>query len=188
MNHQQFENLIFQDEPLENNERIQLRDHLTECSQCRDLSMAWKAVGWQLNQSAMAAPEPGFISRWNDRLVVEKKRAHKRQGVLFLSLSLGAALLLSLGILMVTVPIFQSPGLLFWTYVDRLLSVLETVDILRDIIFSLYLSIGQELSGSPGWITYLPLIMILAAGLAIEMLVLWCVTVRKITVHRGMSV
>ncbi len=184
MNHQPFEKLILQDEPLLNTEQEQLSDHLNDCDSCRMLSLSWKAVDWQLQQSELAAPADGFADRWMVRLDKDRKRAFKRQGIFFLGLSLGAALFLTLGIIMVSIPIFQSPQLLFWAYVDRLLSLFTLMDYLRDLGFSIYLSFGQQLSGSSSWLSSLPMLLIFAAGAAFELLVLWYLVMRKITSTR----
>lgn len=70
MNHQPFEDWIFEDTLLED-QRISLKQHLASCDECRHLSEAAKGVDWLFKQSAELEPVPGFSIRW-------QKSAEKR--------------------------------------------------------------------------------------------------------------
>ncbi len=63
MNHQPFEDWIFEDTLLED-QRIALKQHIATCNECRHLSEAAKGVDWLFNQSSDLEPAPGFSLRW----------------------------------------------------------------------------------------------------------------------------
>lgn len=181
MNHQTFEYLILKDEPLLLEEAEQLKQHLAQCESCSQLSNGWKAVEWQLDHPVLAAPAEGFANRWMSRLEVERRQSHRRQNTIFITLSLVAVVLLSLGILFISLPLIQSPEILFWTYLERLLSFAVMIDILKDLTLSLYITFGQQFSENNAWITYMPIGMIFLSGMVFEFLVLWFVSLRWIT-------
>jgi hypothetical protein len=187
MSHQPYELLLFKEQPLLPQELEQLNQHLATCESCRSLSRAWKTVERHLDHPVIIAPAEGFAARWRQRLEAERKLTHTRQNMVFLGLSTIAIVFLSLGILVVVFPLLQSPNLLFWTYVERLLSFALVIDILKDLTISFYITIGQQFSGNPAWIALLPLGIIFVIGLVFEVIVLWYISLRWITRPRRVT-
>jgi len=62
--HLPFEEWIFDDDALPENDLRELQRHLRECDQCRSINNRWQAARQTLQEAGMQAPIPGFTSRW----------------------------------------------------------------------------------------------------------------------------
>jgi anti-sigma factor RsiW len=62
--HQPFEEWIFTDEALPENDLQKLNRHLQECDQCRSIDRGWKLARQSLRETGMLMPAPGFTNRW----------------------------------------------------------------------------------------------------------------------------
>ena len=108
MNHQPFENWIFEERPLNSDQEQSLKQHLKDCKTCHATQKAWKALQIEMNQAEMIAPTRGFSQRWLTSLPQRRLREQRRQAKKFVLFLVGAASL-SLMLLIVLMLIDQSP-------------------------------------------------------------------------------
>jgi hypothetical protein len=95
MNHQPFENWLFDHKELSPLQHQQLKSHLEQCKKCQQLASAWHLVERQIDLSTPASPRPGFTDRWCADLPARKAAHQKDDGRRWLiGLSSGAALTL----------------------------------------------------------------------------------------------
>ncbi|MDX1437119.1 MAG: zf-HC2 domain-containing protein [Anaerolineales bacterium] len=78
MNHQQFEEWIFNDEPLLPDQELALEEHLHSCEDCRRLYTAWRSAEDWLQSPATITPAAGFTARWEARAEAEQARRRRR--------------------------------------------------------------------------------------------------------------
>jgi hypothetical protein len=84
MNHQPFEEWLLNDKNLTSTEKRELDLHLRTCTHCTALS----ATGLALRSAIVVAPAPGFVMRFQQRLVAQKiaERRRKLWGMMVLIL------------------------------------------------------------------------------------------------------
>lgn len=79
MNHEYFEELIFRETELSEDERSELMAHLAECTDCAVFRKDWISLSGLIESEPMAEPAPGFAVRFeNVRAslgVVQRNRA-----------------------------------------------------------------------------------------------------------------
>ncbi len=172
MNHQPYEKWLLNGDPLLPDEEQALRTHLAVCPGCQDLESAWKGVELKLKHAQEIAPAGGFSGRWKERLVVEQQQHQRRQSLVVLTLSLGAAGILALAMINLVYPLWRVPGLVFWTYVYQLFTFSQWLNMLQDLGAAFFTSSSQGIRLAPLWIIF-------AIGLACELGVLWMISVRK---------
>ncbi len=171
MNHQPFEDWIFEETLLEE-QRISLKQHLSTCEECRHLFEAARGVEWLFKQSAELNPSPGFSVRWQRNA---EKRVNREQQlaawVVFSSLLAvaGAIVLVNFGAL--------------WFQDINLFQVL-VAGIVRSINFTA--NAIEWLSAVQFFFAAIPVGIIRIAGIALGMLAafwvsLWIIALRKIT-------
>jgi hypothetical protein len=92
MNHQPFEDWLLSDEALDPEQETNLRQHLSGCPKCTDLSQALQSVEQEMVRAPQLSPAPGFTERWQARLV--EKRAQKQRSIVWwaIGVNLSAAL------------------------------------------------------------------------------------------------
>ena len=73
MSHQPFENWLFSEEPLDSEQQNLMNTHMEECEYCRSLAKALDQVEGMLSSQVTPDPLPGFVQRWQDRLVVVRQ-------------------------------------------------------------------------------------------------------------------
>ncbi len=90
MNHQPFEDWLLEDQHLTTEQERELQAHLRVCTSCTAIAESNLA----LHSARMVAPAQGFVSRFETRLIENRKAARVRQiiGALILVLA-GIALL-----------------------------------------------------------------------------------------------
>lgn len=172
MNHRLFEELALGDGPLSQEQSAILKEHLEVCASCRSLAMAWEAVETQLRNTPALVPEPGFADRWQLRLEIELRRRERRQSLLVLGFSIGAAAIAFGSILILALPMLDSPKLLLWAWIYRLVGVMVYLEEMRDLIG--YFAQSIRFSIPLSW-------WILVSGLLCELAVLWVVSLRLLT-------
>ena len=74
MDHQHFENYLLNDTPIPRDEKAAFDAHLKVCAKCASLAR----VNRSLNHVVMAAPAAGFATRFQARLVAQRKAERKR--------------------------------------------------------------------------------------------------------------
>jgi hypothetical protein len=84
MNHRPFEDWLLNDKNLTPTEKRELDLHLRTCTHCTALS----ATGLALRSASVVAPAPGFVMRFQQRLIAQKaaERRHKLWGMMVLIL------------------------------------------------------------------------------------------------------
>lgn len=103
MNHQPFEGWLLADNPPEGEQAIELREHLRDCSRCRQLEADWSGIHQLIQTSGQITPAPGFSARWQARLLLKEqlaqnRRQHRQPWLLFvINFSIAALLLVLLG-------------------------------------------------------------------------------------------
>ena len=127
--HNNYERLIFTDEPLSARESVQLADHLDQCEACQRLQSGWKASEELLRQHPMAYAAPGFTNRW---LTFQQKKMEEKARVANLRIFgsvLGLILALSLFIGLVS----YTPG----KFIGLILFVVRSVSIIEAFLLQL---------------------------------------------------
>ncbi len=81
MDHQPFEEWIFEQKERTIEENTKLTQHLLECDQCEDLQSAWQQVETVLFQTSMVAPAAGFSQRFATRLLINRERLQRKQAI-----------------------------------------------------------------------------------------------------------
>lgn len=98
MNHLPFEDWLLNEEPLSAQQKLELQNHLANCTQCTRLAQAWSAVEDLMKHAAAVEPAPDFTQRWEGFLVgKQRKQIARRQRWLtglLLAITGGGALLL----------------------------------------------------------------------------------------------
>ena len=177
MNHQPYLDWLFagdepNDEPLTQPQHTALQDHLQSCEACRSLFDAWHKTEAHLQEMTMAAPQPGFTSRWQGRLEAERIRAHRRQIRAMLVFCVGGALLLFTALVILILPWVHSPNLLVWTWLYQVFTIYSFVELAQDLLAGLLQTATGVIS-----ITWLVILL----GLLSELGVLWIVSFRLLT-------
>jgi len=175
MNHQYFEDLLFAEQPLPPEENAALQKHLHGCETCQMLAGAWQEVENQLHRSAMLEPAPGFVDRWQMRLSLDNHRVERRQSMLLLGFSIGGATLLLASLIVLLLPLADSPIVFVAAWLSRLAEVANIVVSTGDLISSLLQAIGG--TASLIW-------LILGAGLISLLTALWLVSFRVLSAPR----
>ncbi|HEX2978683.1 MAG TPA: hypothetical protein VHO48_00315 [Anaerolineaceae bacterium] len=89
MEHLPFEHWILDDIPLDQAESRALAAHLESCAHCRQLHTGWQDTRSRMRTAGMAAPAPGFTSRWQNSLAERRALEQKlqiRRTMLYLTL------------------------------------------------------------------------------------------------------
>jgi len=184
MNHRKYEDMFFisqdtQSEKLDPERLAELNLHLEGCQSCQQLVTAWREVDQSFKRSTVVWPETGFTSRWQRRLEADRQQMYGRQALLVLTFCLGAVVLLSGSLFLLTWPWTKTPDLVAWFWISRIFSILSIAGGIRT-------SVGLIFSTVAGVI---PLgAWILLVGLASELAVLWLVSIRLITKPRRILV
>ena len=75
MNHQPFEDWLYQEMPLDPKQRLELDAHLRECGSCTALAETGKA----LRTVKMVSPAAGFAARFEKRLALQRAADRRRR-------------------------------------------------------------------------------------------------------------
>jgi len=177
MNHQPYLDWLFSgDEPgddmLAPQQNVELQEHLQSCELCRSMSDAWQIVEKHLQGQTMVEPEPDFISRWEARLEVERRRMHRRQIGAMLVFSVGGAVVILATLVILIWPWLGSPGVLLWTWIYHLFTLYSYTELAQDILVRI---LRTAIIAVP--VTWVIIMM----GLFSELGVLWIVSFRLLT-------
>ena len=178
MNHQPFENWLFEQEDLTDQQSAELYGHLQACETCRTLENALGRMETSLRAQPASAPEVGFSERWQRRLEVERQRSHRRQTLSMLALCAGGAVALLALLLALVWPWLRSPEALAWVGLYRMLVVYSYVQGIGETFGDMFLS----LAGATSLIVWL-----FALGLFSELSMLWVVSYRLLTNPRRIT-
>jgi hypothetical protein len=108
MSHQPYDNWLYDEAELSNEQAHALQVHLQECRQCSEQYQAWKAVNAQFRSVQVESPLSGFSQRWRASLAERRLRQQARQIRQFFLVLLGAALF-TLLLLVITLLVTTSP-------------------------------------------------------------------------------
>lgn len=187
MTHQQYEEWLFADydqraalqgtgqdaeASLTPGQQAQLQEHLRECSECRMLAEAWQVVDLRLREAPMLEPQAGFAQRWEARLQADRQMLQMRQTLAVLGFGAFGVLTLLASLVMLTLPLIQSPKALVWAGVYRVITLFSYLELAQDV----FLPFFQAATGAvPAywWLIF--------AGLLTQLAVLWVVSYRLLT-------
>lgn len=118
MNHEPYDEWLLSGEELTADQQQRLAEHLETCPDCTRIFAVWGAVDQAMRSAPQVEPEPGFSSRWKQRLA-DRQEAHQHRLIwIFLSVCLGGALLMMIGLALPGINGLPSPvellsGLIF---------------------------------------------------------------------------
>ena len=179
MNHQKYEEWLFAhigerdrqlpEEKLTEDQEIELQTHLKGCVECRLLASAWQNVDQQLREATLLAPKPGFTQRWELRLKQQRQLVQHRQTVAVLGFGAVGIVSLLASLVLLTLPIIQTPKALVWLGIYRLITLFAYAQMAQDTLLPF---LQTTLGAVPGfwWLIF--------AGLLTQLGVLWVVTYR----------
>ncbi len=175
MNHLPYENWLFEEQTLDQEQKKSLQNHINICDQCRSLADAWPGLQLDIKQTPILAPQPGFTQRWQSTLT--KKRAEKQRRLTWwiFGSSLGVALI-GLGILYIPDVLSLSPGAFLANVLYFLTVFLVKTNQAREIAEILITNVPPLLSIS---------IWILAASSLCLLCLTWVVAIWKIFIPKG---
>lgn len=174
MNHQPFRDWLLSTEELTPEQKRGVHEHLKACETCRQLHVAWKEVDAVFHQSPLAAPMPGFSTRFQARLQEYQEKQQVRR--VWLSIGISFILVVSSLVIMVSQlwSFVQSPSQYLAMWFDSLISLI-----------SIYFALVGKIHLSS---TYLPIYTFIGlfflVGLISFMSVLWLATYKKLTMAR----
>jgi hypothetical protein len=177
MDHQPFEEWIFEQKERTMEENMKLNQHLLECDQCEDLQSAWGQVESILLQAPMVAPAPGFSQRFATRMVINKERILKKQAIK----TLIAIVLVSLLITLIMAAI------LFHTYTtgELIVGAVSTFTGLVQAFIRLRVMVAQFFQNIPTIVILFGWLMLFIWGMILTPL--WGITVWKVS-KQGVSI
>jgi len=177
MDHSYFENLLHLDktETMSQHQAQALKEHLKTCAACRVKVTAWGEVDHLLRSSSQVTPRSGFSTRWQERLVQERRYREKIQLWAAISIGLGGAMMV---LIMLTVWVLLSLGSpLGW--------FLALISHLAEMI--LFISALMVILGKVGEVVPAPMWVGLGFGIVIFLSAvscMWIVSMQKIFVPR----
>ena len=180
MTHQSYEELIFRrmqnsGESISPEELNELEHHLSNCQPCRQLSNVWMEVENEFRLTKMLSPQPGFSKRWKLRLDAERVIAQRNQTRLF-SGFLVIGIVITLGLLVFAVwPWIQSPQSLLWSWLYQIVEFSYIFGTLGGLISTVF-RISAGVFPLSWWFVFV--------GLMSQLIVLWIVSYRKLTMSQ----
>jgi hypothetical protein len=150
MSHQPFEEWIFQDEDLSVEQHNMLRAHLDGCPRCRRLHDSWEDIQSELVGPEMAAPAPGFEVRWRLRHAEQRQRASKRQISWMLGLTILAAGVLAVPLMLQLYAMLEAPAVVGGSLIRDILEIDLTVRLAEGLVRALLGEASSRLAPA-GW-------------------------------------
>lgn len=174
MNHQPFRDWLFSEDDLTAEQDRALQDHLASCAACRQLESSWDELEAVIDRTSQLAPAPGFVDRWQVRMVEHQHHQQRLRGWYMIGMS--SLVVVSLLVLLVVQvwSLIQSPDIYVAAMFDRFVGVLSIFFTIRNLFGSL---------PYPGPLPTAA-IAVLLFGMISFMSVLWLATYRKISMAR----
>ncbi|GAB4470281.1 MAG: hypothetical protein Kow0088_03000 [Anaerolineales bacterium] len=175
MNHRFFEERLFVDAPLPDDEQRLLEQHLQTCERCQALRAAWQETEVELKLGQWVTPPAGFAQRWREHYRRQTILAQQRRAlILFAFTSFLAALFV--------LPFFAlvlSPAQPLWLRVVialyNLSALLPIVEGVSTFLVTFIRAMGQLLTPS----------LEIALGIAFGgLIVIWLAMLRKFSFGR----
>ena len=175
MNHLPYKDWLFEDEPLDREQKKALQSHLSKCESCRSLADSWSALHYELKHPQLKQPRPGFTSRWQATLAKKQAEQQRRLTWWIFGASL-AVFLIGLGILYIPEILSISPGGLLASYLFTFTALFIKANQMREIAEIIFFSMPPFLSISV-WV-------LAASGLSLLCLG-WAIAIWKIIMPKG---
>jgi hypothetical protein len=171
MNHQYFKDWLLTEEPLTFEQTQKLEQHINECNSCQQLQTAWLDIHRLIKVIPDVDPVPGFTTRWEERVIQQRKQAQKRlTWIAFTSLS-GIALLVTVMLGFQVFELIRSPQQITLVFLSRIAVLISYLTITKD-----YLNFLS---------TYIPEvsfpIIVFSSGLMTLLCVLWFATMKQVS-------
>ncbi len=174
MNHQPFRGWLLSEDELSVEQSRLLQEHLRDCQACRQINSAWQELEAVIERTAQLEPLPGFVDRWQIRLVEHQAHQQRLRGWY----TIGATSLVVVSLLVVVFTqvwsLIQNPDAFLAAWVNQLAVIASLYFTARNMASSMSL---------PGPI-YTLAAMVLVFGLVSFTSVLWLATYRKISMAR----
>jgi hypothetical protein len=136
-NHLPFSEWIQTGELLSPEQQRSLQEHLRSCPECSQVQAALEEVQLLFQSVGSAAPVPGFVDRWQERLILHRSQQQRRTAwILFFCAAFMAIFLLSL-ISWRTLIIFSSPTAILSALVYLWTLAFVATENLRDLALGL---------------------------------------------------
>lgn len=171
MNHQYFKEWLLTEEALSTEQKHMLDDHIKGCSDCQRLRSAWFDVHHLIKVTPDIHPFPGFTSRWESRLIQQRKQTQKRLTWIVFAGLLVIAFLISIVLGLQVSEFFHSPQQLILSFLSRLAVLISYLTVTKDYFNFLSLAITK--------ISF-PL-MVFSSGLMTLFCVLWLAAMKQIS-------
>ena len=170
MNHQPYEQWIFEPDSLSHAEQEALAAHLATCKECARLRQKWSLLEEEtLFSPVMVAPQPGFTRRWRNSLAERRQREQRRQAWRFFLILVAATTLIFLSLAAILL-LTTSPAEWIQAAVHTLATTAGTFAAARSLVFT-WLSLAPA---------SLNIIVGIALGLSFSILVLiWTFAIWK---------
>ncbi len=171
MDHRRFETWLLNDEQLTPEKNSELQAHLRICAKCAALAEANLA----LHSAVMAAPAPGFASRFQARLAAQKKVQRRRYflgGMILLMAGLGFVVWQTLPFLPSLRTIFSSPTQVLASWMFSLVGLFTSLRAFGEAS-AIMLRVATGFIPTYAW----PLMVVFFVGLS----VVWMFSVQKFT-------
>lgn len=175
MDHQPFEQWIFEDQKNSAQQSSLLLDHLEQCQDCSNLNQSWLSIENELTRPVMLAPAAGFSSRFQARLAIRKAEQYQKQVIKTLAL-VGSGILLTMAAILTWLLLAYSTGEI----------IVKGVSVFTDIVqlfFNLRSMMVNLVRYSPDFTPYL--IWIMLSGWGTILASLWGLTIWKLS-RQGM--
>ncbi|MQC26586.1 MAG: hypothetical protein DWG76_03940 [Chloroflexi bacterium] len=137
MKPQQFDDMIFSDEKLSEEEKRALEAHMKTNPELLRLYKSWGNLKPRLAESEMLAPRPGFTRRWQTRWAHEQAQATRRRAILAASLFGGLALLILAIYIQPSLPSLDETKNIFVSFLNQVAAWLALLRISTDVANSL---------------------------------------------------
>jgi hypothetical protein len=175
MDHQPFEQWIFDDNLHSGQQDKLLLEHLEQCNDCVKLDRAWAEIEKELQKPVMLAPSPGFSNRFQSRLAERLAEEHHKQAIKSLVV-IGTGILITMAAFVTWLIFSHSIGDVIVQSVSLFSNIVQTFFNFRSMMV-------QFLRHTPAFTPYLIWIMI--AGWGAILASLWGMTVWKLS-RQGM--
>lgn len=114
-NHKPYEDWVLDPDGLQPEQARSLQEHLQTCEICQGVADALREVEHTLRSEEVLSPAPGFASRWQARLIAERRRSQRRQTFVAMCFSLGGGMMLLSLLLIGIVPLVTNPYAVLWS-------------------------------------------------------------------------
>lgn len=175
MNHLPYEEWLFEDQSLDQDQKSALQSHLSTCESCRSLAESWSDLHYEIKHSALKAPRSGFTQRWKSTLAMKQAEQQRRLTWRIFGVSL-IVVLIGLGLLYVPEILSLSPGGLLASLLFTFTALFVKANQIREIAEIIFFSMPPFFSISL-WI-------LAASGLSLLCLA-WAIAIWKIIMPKG---